>query len=118
MERRSRNTYENADFTKAIAAPKAGRALAPGDVGLSHAALDRSVSQGGICGRAYPVDWRVGGRDDSFLSPMSPPTGLAEPISRVREWIGLLAYRLTGKTERVCSRDRRQDGSNSVNESG
>ena len=46
LEDRSRNTVENAVFSKAIAQPKAGRALAAGDVGLSFAAGDRRLPQG------------------------------------------------------------------------
>jgi hypothetical protein len=49
MERGSRNTLENAEFSKAIANPKLRRAVAIGDLRLPHATSDRTVPQGGIC---------------------------------------------------------------------
>ena len=64
MERRSRNTQENAEFSKAIAAPK------PGERWLlvtSAYHMPRSVGlfrKAGFAVEPYPVDWRVGGRAD------------------------------------------------------
>jgi uncharacterized SAM-binding protein YcdF (DUF218 family) len=99
MERRSRNTYENAVFTKALAAPKPGERWLlvtsayhmPRSVGLFRKA-DFPVE-------AYPVDWRVGTSAREILSFTTIATdGFARTDTGMREWIGLLAYRLTGKT--------------------
>ena len=82
MERRSRNTLENAEFSKAIAAPENRRALAVGDLGLSHAAIGRPVSQGRICGRA--LSGRLAGRRIRAISAIlrhSPSTGWSAPTS-------------------------------------
>ena len=48
MERRSRNTQENAEFSKALADSQTRRAMAAGDLRLPHAAIGRPVSQGRI----------------------------------------------------------------------
>ena len=64
MERRSRNTQENAEFSKALAAPKAGERWL---LVTSAFHMPRSIGlfrKAGFDVEAYPVDWRVGGRDD------------------------------------------------------
>src|SRR5580700_5168585 len=47
---------------------------------------------------AYPVDWRTGGPIDALKPFPSVGDGLRRTDTAVREWIGLLAYRITGKT--------------------
>ncbi len=47
---------------------------------------------------AYPVDWRMGGRDDLFSFTNVGADGLGRTEIAVREWIGLVAYRLMGRT--------------------
>ena len=60
MERRSRNTHENAEFSKALVSAEARRTMAAGDLGLSYAAIGRPVPKSGICGRA--LSRRLAGR--------------------------------------------------------
>ena len=64
IERRSRNTEENAEFSKAIAAPKAGERWL---LVTSAYHMPRSMGlfrKAGFAVEAYPVDWRVGGPAD------------------------------------------------------
>jgi hypothetical protein len=44
------------------------------------------------------VDWRMSGRDDLFSFTNVGTDGLGRTEVAVREWIGLLAYRLRGRT--------------------
>ena len=98
MERRSRNTQENAEFSKALAAPKSGERWLlvtsafhmPRSVGLF-----RTV---GFAVEPYPVDWRVAGRADLRAFRNFSIDGLASVDIGAREWMGLIAYRVTGKT--------------------
>jgi len=99
MERRSRNTYENAVFTRELALPKPGEHWLlvtsayhmPRSIGLFRKA-DFPV-------QAYPVDWRVGTSAREILSfTTTANDGLARTDTGMREWVGLLAYWLTGKT--------------------
>jgi uncharacterized SAM-binding protein YcdF (DUF218 family) len=98
IERRSRNTHENAEFSKALAAPKSGERWLlvtsafhmPRSVGLF-----RTV---GFAVEPYPVDWRVAGRADLRAFRNFSIDGLASVDIGVREWMGLIAYRVTGKT--------------------
>ena len=64
MERASRNTVENAEFSKALVAPKAGERWL---LVTSAFHMPRSIGlfrKAGFAVEPYPVDWRVGGRGD------------------------------------------------------
>jgi uncharacterized SAM-binding protein YcdF (DUF218 family) len=99
MERRSRNTQENAQFSKALVAPKAGERWL---LVTSAFHMPRSIGlfrKAGFAVEPYPVDWRVGGREDLFTFGEIAVDGMGRTDVAVREWIGLLAYRLTGKID-------------------
>lgn len=101
IERRSRNTEENAEFTKAIAAPKNGERWL---LVTSAYHMPRSVGlfrKAGFAVEPYPVDWRVGSRADLLRFSAIAIEGLQRTGLAVHEWIGLLAYRLTGKTSQL-----------------
>ena len=69
--------------------------------------MPRSVGlfrKAGFPVEAYPVDWRVGGRDGLFTFSNLALEGLWRTDAGMREWMGLIAYRATGKIERVASR--------------
>jgi uncharacterized SAM-binding protein YcdF (DUF218 family) len=99
MERRSRNTQENAEFSKALVAPKDGERWL---LVTSAFHMPRSVGlfrKAGFAVEAYPVDWRVGGRDDLMALSNIAIEGLGRTDLAVREWFGLIAYRATGKID-------------------
>ena len=101
LERRSRNTYENAEFSKAIAAPKAGERWL---LVTSAFHMPRSIGlfrKVGFAVQPYPVDWRVGGRADLLSFTSFAGDGLARTDTGLREWLGLIAYRLTGRTSEL-----------------
>ena len=98
MERNSRNTLENAEFSRALVNPKPGERWL-----LVTSAFHMPRSMGifrnaGFDVEAYPVDWRMGGRDDLFSFTNNGKDGLGRTDVAVREWIGLVAYRLMGRT--------------------
>ncbi len=98
VERRSRNTYENAIFSKALVAPKPGERwlLVTSAFHMPRAVgLFRKV---GFAVEPFPVDWRVG-RGAEVLALSQAVGGLARTDTAVREWIGLLVYRLVGRTD-------------------
>ena len=104
MERRSRNTIENAEFSKALVAPK------PGERWLlvtSAYHMPRSVGlfrKAGFAVEPYPVDWRVGETRRPFrVRQRRRSTGWGETDIAMREWMGLIAYRVTGQNRRVAS---------------
>jgi uncharacterized SAM-binding protein YcdF (DUF218 family) len=101
MERRSRNTYENGEFSRTIAAPK------PGERWLlvtSAFHMPRSIGvfrKVGFAVEPCPVDWRVGGRADVLSFANYSVDGLGRTDTAMREWLGLIAYYLTGKTSEL-----------------
>jgi uncharacterized SAM-binding protein YcdF (DUF218 family) len=101
MERRSRNTLENAEFSKALAMPKAGERWL---LVTSAFHMPRSVGlfrRAGFAVEPYPVDWRVGGRGDLWSFTNIALDGLGRTDLAVREWVGLIAYRATGKMDEL-----------------
>ena len=98
MERRSRNTQENAEFSKVLAAPKNGERWL---LVTSAFHMPRSVGlfrKAGFAVEPYPVGWLVGGRSDLFKFSVLSGEGLGLVDVGVREWMGLAAYRISGKT--------------------
>ncbi|HOV05008.1 MAG TPA: YdcF family protein [Kaistiaceae bacterium] len=96
---RSRNTAENATLAKAIAAP------APGERWLlvtSAFHMPRAIGcfrKAGFAVEAWPVDYRTGSAGDLVGLITQPAAGLQRTDKAAREWIGLLAYRLSGRTD-------------------
>jgi uncharacterized SAM-binding protein YcdF (DUF218 family) len=98
MERSSRNTQENAEFSKVLVNPKDGERWL---LVTSAYHMPRSVGlfrKAGFAVEPYPVDWRV---DSARLFAFSPHSieGLERTDIAVREWIGLAAYWATGKID-------------------
>jgi uncharacterized SAM-binding protein YcdF (DUF218 family) len=100
LELRSRNTEENAAFSKQLVQPK------PGERWLlvtSAQHMPRAVGcfrRVGFPVEAYPVAWHT--RRHLRLAPMEMLShGLARLDFAVHEWIGLLTYRLTGRTSEL-----------------
>lgn len=101
LEDKSRNTWENAAFTKALVQPKAGERWLlvttawhmPRAIGCFRAV--------GFPVEAWPVDYRLGPRfsfEDDFI------TGIRQLNFIVREYIGLVGYAFTGKTSALLPR--------------
>ncbi len=101
LEDRSRNTIENAVFSKAIAQPK------PGERWLLVTSAYHMPRAVGAFRRAefpiepYPVDWRTRGKEDVFRLFASIGDGLRRTDTAVHEWVGLLAYWLSGKSSEL-----------------
>jgi uncharacterized SAM-binding protein YcdF (DUF218 family) len=98
MDRASRNTYENAQFSKQLAAPKAGERWL---LVTSAFHMPRSVGlfrKAGFAVEPYPVDWHVGRGADALAFTQFSTDGLVRTDIAVREWLGLIAYWLAGRT--------------------
>jgi uncharacterized SAM-binding protein YcdF (DUF218 family) len=99
IEDKSRDTAENARFTKALVQPK------PGERWLlvtSAWHMPRSV---GVFRRIgwpvipWPTDYRTTGRSDLWGLIARPSYGLGLVDVAAKEWIGLVAYRISGRTD-------------------
>jgi uncharacterized SAM-binding protein YcdF (DUF218 family) len=98
MERRSRNTLENAEFSRALASPKNGERWL---LVTSAFHMPRSVGlfrKAGFEVEPYPVDWRMAGRKDLLRFSPFLLSGLYRFDAASREWMGLIAYWISGKS--------------------
>jgi uncharacterized SAM-binding protein YcdF (DUF218 family) len=101
MERRARNTEENAGFSKALASPK------PGERWLlvtSAYHMPRSVGvfrKAGFVVEPSPADWQTGSGETLLAPSIFVSDGLERTDTAVREWMGLAAYRISGKTSEL-----------------
>ena len=50
---------------------------------------------------AYPVDWRTGGASETFSLYTAFTVGLGNFDAAIREFVGLVAYRLTGRSSEL-----------------
>jgi uncharacterized SAM-binding protein YcdF (DUF218 family) len=97
-EAKSRNTFENARFSKDLAMPK------PGERWLLVTSAYHMPRAMGVFWRigfpveAYPVDWRTRGPEDFAMLFPNLPDGLSRTDTAVHEWVGLAVYWLTGRT--------------------
>ncbi|MEA2984301.1 MAG: hypothetical protein QOD94_555 [Alphaproteobacteria bacterium] len=101
LEGRSRNTAENARFTKELVQPKAGERWL---LVTSAYHMPRSIGvfrKEGFAVDPYPVDWRTAGAGDAIRPFAAMSAGLARTDAALHEWLGLLAYRLTGRTAKL-----------------
>ncbi|HZD89061.1 MAG TPA: YdcF family protein [Pseudolabrys sp.] len=100
LETRSRNTYENALFSKRLLKPK------PGEHWLLVTSADHMPRAIGCFRRvgfpveAYPVDWTTGPRLRwrKLLPSFNFSGGLRSLDEAMHEWMGLAAYWATGRT--------------------
>ena len=101
LEDKSRDTDENARFTMELVQPKPGERWLlvtsahhmPRAIGAFRAA--------GFAVEAFPVDYRTRGAVDLLRPFSNVGDGLRRTDTAAREWVGLAAYRLTGRTHEL-----------------
>ncbi len=103
-ENRSKNTWQNALYTKKLLQSDSKRRWL-----LVTSAFHMSRSMGcfrkaGINVIPWPVDYRTRGTSDIYRFFSRASEGLKRVDIAAREWIGLLAYRLTGRTSSLFPR--------------
>jgi uncharacterized SAM-binding protein YcdF (DUF218 family) len=97
LETRSRNTEENAEFTKALVQPKPGERWLVVTSAWHMPRAIGSFRSAGFPVEAYPVGWRTA-KNRPFRLNAVFANGLGYTDLAVHEWLGLIAYRLTGRT--------------------
>jgi uncharacterized SAM-binding protein YcdF (DUF218 family) len=99
IEPRSRNTDENARFTAALVHPKPDQTWLI-DTSAFH--MPRAMGlfrKAGFNAIACPVDYRTEGGGRDWRLGVDLPRGLRLFDLGVHEWIGLVAYRLSGRID-------------------
>jgi uncharacterized SAM-binding protein YcdF (DUF218 family) len=99
LENESRDTYENAVFTRRMVEPK------PAEVWLlvtSAFHMPRSVAlfrKAGFDVVPWPVDYRTSGAEGVSFFADNPVDSIQTTTVVIREWIGLTAYWLSGRID-------------------
>lgn len=99
LEDQARDTFENAKLTRKLVEQK------PGERWLlvtSAAHMPRAMGsfrKAGFDVEAWPVDYRTRGAQDLWRFFGKPSSGLRRMDQGTREWIGLLVYRITGRSD-------------------
>jgi uncharacterized SAM-binding protein YcdF (DUF218 family) len=98
FENQSRNTYENAVFTRDLVHPGAAE-----DWLLITSAFHMPRSMGifralGMNPQPWPTDYRTFGDSQDWRLPIDGPLAIRTVEIALKEYIGLIAYRLDGKT--------------------
>lgn len=98
LETRSRDTHENAAFTRDLVKPSAGETWL---LVTSAAHMPRAMGafrHAGWTIVAYPVDFRhLGEGDEGFGQNLG--RGLTQLSAALREWLSLAHYRVSGRTD-------------------
>jgi uncharacterized SAM-binding protein YcdF (DUF218 family) len=97
-EEQSRNTLENAVFSRLLAMPQPGERWLLVTSGYHMPRAMGVFRQAGFPVEAYPVDWRTRGRQDVARPFSTLGSGLERADTAAREWVGLLVYWLTGRS--------------------
>jgi uncharacterized SAM-binding protein YcdF (DUF218 family) len=98
-ENRSRTTYENALYTRDLVQPGDGEKWL---LVTSAWHMPRAIGafrQAGFPVIAYPVDFRSTGPHYAWRAFSEVARGLRVSDLMMKEWVGLVAYRLTGRTD-------------------
>lgn len=101
LEDQSRDTYENALFTRELVEPQEGETWL---LVTSAFHMPRSVMlfrRAGFDVAPWPVDYRTTGKDTLGPSRNNVVHTLQTTGLALREWIGLVAYRVTGRTDAI-----------------
>ncbi len=114
-EERSRTTYENARFTARRVAGEGPWLLVTSAFHMPRAVA--SFRAQGLEVVPYPVDWRAPPLDPTAWRPKASARFAWARVA-IKEWVGLLAYRLLGRTDTLLPSPRpgptvaepRQDG--------
>lgn len=101
LENRSRNTHENAVFSRELVEPREGETWL---LVTSAFHMPRSVGlfrKAGFDVVPWPADYRTAGDEPFGLARDNVSDSLQNLTIAMREWIGLVAYRLTGRIDKI-----------------
>jgi uncharacterized SAM-binding protein YcdF (DUF218 family) len=100
-EEQSRNTIENAVFSRLLANPQRGERWILVTSAYHMPRAMAAFRAAGFPIEAYPVDWRTRGWMDLQKGFPTLSEGLRRTDAATREWIGLVVYRLTGRSTQL-----------------
>jgi uncharacterized SAM-binding protein YcdF (DUF218 family) len=99
LENQSRNTAENAAFSKQLVKPTPGETWLLVTSGFHMPRAVGLFRKVGFPVIPWPTDYRTSGAEGIGLFQDNPTDSLETTTMAVREWIGLFAYRLSGRID-------------------
>jgi uncharacterized SAM-binding protein YcdF (DUF218 family) len=100
LETRSRNTYENAVFTREMVTPKPGETWLLVTSAFHMPRAKALFDKAGFATVPWPVDYRTTGREGVSVFADNAADSLQATTLAIREWVGLFAYWLTGRIDK------------------
>jgi uncharacterized SAM-binding protein YcdF (DUF218 family) len=101
LERNSRNTAENAAFSRDLVHPRPGERWLLVTSGYHMPRSIGTFRKAGFAVEAYPVDWRTETIRHLLPSINTLAGGLGATDLAMHEWAGLLVYWLTGRSSEL-----------------
>lgn len=98
LDRKARDTYENALYAKQLADPKPGERWLLVTSGWHMPRAMSLFRKAGFPVEAWPVDYRTAGTEDAFVPFYFPSEGWRRLDVAAREWVGLFVNWLTGRS--------------------
>ncbi|MBN9219170.1 MAG: YdcF family protein [Mesorhizobium sp.] len=99
LEDKSRNTYENAIFSRELVKPKPGETWLLVTSAFHMPRAKALFDKAGFPTVPWPVDYRTSGKEGVGMFRDNPADSLENTTMAIREWIGLLAYWLSGRID-------------------
>ncbi len=98
LEGESRTTFENAVFVKRLVDPKPGETWLLVTSAFHMPRAMGTFRKAGFEVVSWPSDYRTRGVEDRWEFFSNPSQGLERVDFAFKEWVGLIAYRLSGRT--------------------
>jgi uncharacterized SAM-binding protein YcdF (DUF218 family) len=99
IEDKSRNTYENAVFTRDLVMPKPGERWLLVTSAFHMPRAMGCFRKAGFIVEAFPVDYRTAGAEEVLHPFSSIPEGLRRIDFVMKEYVGLATYYFSGRTD-------------------
>ena len=99
LEDKSRNTYENAVFSRKLVEPKPGETWLLVTSAFHMPRAKALFDKAGFPTVPWPVDYRTSGREGVGLFRDNAADSVQNTTMAIREWIGLFAYWLSGRID-------------------
>jgi uncharacterized SAM-binding protein YcdF (DUF218 family) len=99
LETRSRTTFENAIYSAELIKPKPDERWLLVTTALHMPRSIGTFRRAGFKVEAYPILFKTKDTPNSFFESGSGSTALGHLDEAAKEWIGLVAYRITDKTD-------------------
>lgn len=99
LENKSRNTYENAVFSRRLVEPKPGETWLLITSAFHMPRAKAQFDKAGFPTVPWPVDYRTSGKEGVGFFRDNPADSLQATTMAIREWIGLVAYWLSGRID-------------------